>query len=240
MMTCVGHPLHTRTNDVIVVSFPIIYGIFLQVRPDIYINPKDERELFVVRREHEINNTDSYEMICNVPRVRVEYDKKKTYCPKYKVTWYMEKPPGSQIVTTFAPLLFTALLACLNVVNAEGAGPALDNSIALCLTIVFVLPNLRVLGRGHVATHPAGKGACAWLTYIFQEYLLCNNAIVFFFFLGLGFTSIAHPLWFDAGDEFVDENPDARVYVALTGWYKEHNVTGHDYSLGYAERFGVS
>jgi len=156
----------------------------------------------------------------------------------------LEKPPGSQIVTTFAPLLFTALLACLNVVNAEGAGPALDNSIALCLTIVFVLPNLRVVGRGHVAVHPTDK--CSWLTYIFEEYLLCNNAIVFFFFLGLGFTSVAHPFFFDESSEFIDENPDARGYAALTGWYKhintEHNVTDEKLigvQLGYAERFGL-
>ena len=60
-----------------------------EVRPNIFINPKDERELFVTRKAADINQTDSYEMIVNAPRVRIEYDKKKEYCPKYKVTWYV-------------------------------------------------------------------------------------------------------------------------------------------------------
>jgi len=208
-----------------------------EVRPDIFINWKDERELFVTRKVAEINKTDSYEMICSAPRLKVMYDKKKKYCPKYEVTWYMEKPPGSQIVTTFAPLLFTALLACLNVVNAEGAGPALDNSISLCLTIVFVLPNLRVDGRGHSRKAPVDWPQ--WFLYVFQEYFLSNNAIVFFFFLGLAFTSIAHPNFFDSADAFVEENPSAAPYVALTGWYKKNNVTGYTQDFGFAERFGV-
>ena len=50
------------------------------------------------------------------------------------------------MITTFAPLLFVALLSIINVANADGEGPALDNSIALCLTIVFVLPGLQVQG----------------------------------------------------------------------------------------------
>ena len=56
-----------------------------EVRPDIYINPKDERELFITRKAADINNTDSYEMVCEAPRVEIMYDKKKQYCPKYQV-----------------------------------------------------------------------------------------------------------------------------------------------------------
>ena len=48
-----------------------------EVRPDIFINWKDERELFITRKAADINNTDSYEMICDAPRVKVMYDKKK-------------------------------------------------------------------------------------------------------------------------------------------------------------------
>lgn len=164
----------------------------------------------------------------------------------FQVSWYLEKPPGSQIVTTFAPLLFTALLAVLNVVNAEGEGPALDNSIALCLTIVFVLPNLRVDGRGHKMHVAKGWKGKFWNFY--YEVLLSNNAIVFFFFLGLAFTSVAHPWFFHMGRDFAEENAEgsgdwhaengeARDYVPLTFWYKEHGITG--LAFGPAERFGM-
>ena len=74
---------------------------------------------------------------------------------------------------------------------------------------------------------------------MFQEYFLSNNAIVFFFFLGLAFTSIAHPFFFDSANAFVEENPSAAPYVALTGWYKKNNVTEYTHDLGFAERFGV-
>ena len=68
------------------------------------------------------------------------------YCPKYEVSFFIEKPALGHMITTFAPLLFVALLSIINVANADGEGPALDNSIALCLTIVFVLPGLQVQG----------------------------------------------------------------------------------------------
>ena len=92
--------------------------------------------------------------------LQAEYDTKKEYCPKYTVTWYLEKPASSQIITTFAPLLATAGLACMNVFNAGGAGPDLENSIALFLTIVFVLPNLRVEGRLVSSLVPAQVPKC--------------------------------------------------------------------------------
>ena len=186
-----------------------------EVRPDIYINPNDERELFITRKPADFNKTDSYEMVCDAPHVCIQYDKKKEYCPKYEVSWYIEKSATSEIITTFAPLLFTAMLACLNVLNAEdGQGANVENSIALCLTIVFVLPNLRVQGRTNQKRNLLGR------------WLLNNNAIVFFFFLGLAFTSVAHPQFFDEGAKIIEDHEGGsgsgeapRDYIAFTNWY---------------------
>ena len=40
-----------------------------EVRPDIFMNHLDERELFITKDADKINQTDSYEMIVNAPRV---------------------------------------------------------------------------------------------------------------------------------------------------------------------------
>ena len=211
-----------------------------EVRPDIYLNHLDERELFITRDADVINQTDNYEMIVNAPRVVADYDAKKKYCPKYQVTWYMEKPASSQIITTFAPLVFTAGLACLNVMNAAGedggSGPALDNSIALCLTIVFVLPNLRVEGRGDLSTESREEDSFLTTFFKFAKgSLLSNNAIVFLFFVGLAFTSVAHPLFFDVSSD----HGEADEYIPLNKWYVTYNDTGLSFKFGYAERFGL-
>lgn len=44
------------------------------------------------------------------------------YCPKYEVSFFLEKPALAGMITTFAPLLFVALLSILNVMNADGEG----------------------------------------------------------------------------------------------------------------------
>lgn len=58
-----------------------------------------------------------------------------------------------------------------NVRNYDVIGPALDNSISLALTVVFVLPALQVQGRGNTGTS-------------FVDYIFDNNVIIFFLFLG--------------------------------------------------------
>ena len=114
-----------------------------EVRPDLHVNIEDERELVLVRSRKELNATMSFNMVTEAPHVRVEYDKKKRYAPKYEVTFYMERPVVYQLAATFVPLMFVVYLAAMNVLNGNIDGPDLGNSISICLTIVFVLPNLR-------------------------------------------------------------------------------------------------
>lgn len=50
---------------------------------------RDERELVIVRNADELNQMTGYEMITEAPRVEITYEKKKHYCPKYKISFYV-------------------------------------------------------------------------------------------------------------------------------------------------------
>eukprot|EP00729_Bicosta_minor_P010757 gene10757-31660_t len=173
------------------------------VRPNIYLNSEDERELFVCRKPADLNRTSSY-------------------CPKYEVSFFLEKPALAGMITTFAPLLFVALLSILNVMNADGEGPALDNSISLALTVVFVLPALQVQGRGNTGTS-------------FVDYIFDNNVIIFFLFLGMAFTSLRLPRFFDEAAQH--ENAD--LYLPFGGWWNNNSVVAAIGSYGAAEASGL-
>lgn len=67
-----------------------------------------------------------------------------------------------------------------------GTGPDLENSIAISLTVVFVLPGLRPATRG--------DGHTTTLDKIFS-----NNMMIALLFLGLIFTSIIHATLNDGG-----------------------------------------
>ena len=47
------------------------------IRPNIYINSADERELFICRDASELNQTVSYSFTVNAPQVVLMYDEKK-------------------------------------------------------------------------------------------------------------------------------------------------------------------
>ena len=118
-----------------------------QVRPNILASTKDERELVIVRDAAELNACESYQMVTDSPHVKMEYEGGKKYCPKYTITYYLERPAPFKITTTILPLIFVALLSTLNVFNPEDeGGPNLENAIGIALTVVFVLPELRPTG----------------------------------------------------------------------------------------------
>jgi len=154
-----------------------------EVRPNIYVNRKDERELFVVRDAKELNQMSTYEMITPAPRIEIEYETKADYCPKYRVSFYIERNPLFSIIQTFMPMFAVVGLATINVFNGEGYGPALDNSIAIAFTLVLVLPELRPDGRGDTSND--------WLSYF-----LSNNIAVCILFVGLLLTSLRFPRFF--------------------------------------------
>jgi hypothetical protein len=73
-------------------------------------------------------------------------------------------------------MFFVAVLTTLNVVNQDEAGPALDNSIALALTIVFILPKLAAEGGAdeyHKNNRTWGYNTLAILFIFFGQILAC-------------------------------------------------------------------
>ena len=80
-------------------------SVTTNVRPDIYINPKDERELFLIREKAELNNTTNYNLVTEAASVEVTYEQDKQYCPKYKVGFYLETPATYKFIATFMPLV---------------------------------------------------------------------------------------------------------------------------------------
>jgi hypothetical protein len=147
-----------------------------QVRPNLLINPYDERELFYIKDEKAFDMCDMMNLITAIPHVRVQYDKKKRYCPKYEATFYAETPMNFKFVTTICPLLLVTFLSLLNVLDPAGDqhGPDLENSIANALTVVFVLPALAPGGRDKVHRHGFGL----------------NEVWIFLIYLGLFLTSV--------------------------------------------------
>jgi hypothetical protein len=122
------------------------------------------------------------------------------------------------VTKVFAPLLFVAALSVLNVFNDDtGEGPDLENSIALCLTIVFVLPGLQVQGRGNTNTGTL-------------DYLLNNNMIILFLFVGLALTSIRLPRFFDEAGAI----EAAAEYIPFSDWFRTNNATEH----AIADKYG--
>jgi hypothetical protein len=154
-----------------------------EMRPNLYVDTHDERTLLLVRDKDELNRTDSFDMITPAPRVEMAYDRKKQYCPKYKVTFFVETPFSYTFIATFMPIVTIVLLGIGNVLNGEGEGPALDNSIAIILTLVFLLPSLKPEGRGDVNDN--------WI-----DWILSNNLCIVLLFLGLLCTSIRLPRWY--------------------------------------------
>ena len=125
------------------------------VRPNILINRVDERELVVIRRAEEMDKSDTYAFASLAPKLTMVYDKKKEHCPKFGMTLYIEKPVVSAFdPNTLMPIVLVAVLGTLNTFIAEEGGPDLENSIAIALTAVFVLPAL--------ATGEAVKGQSGW------------------------------------------------------------------------------
>ena len=77
------------------------------------------------------------------PSVELTFDKKKNYTPKYKVTFFLESSTSKKLYSLGGPLVLVAALTTLNVLmGSETGGPALDNTIGLALTTVFLMPEI--------------------------------------------------------------------------------------------------
>ena len=61
-----------------------------EVRADILTSTKDERELVVVRKPHDLDQSPKYSIITPSPHVTLTYDTRKEHCSKFELGMYIE------------------------------------------------------------------------------------------------------------------------------------------------------
>merc|ERR1712100_140975 len=94
-----------------------------------------------------------FDVINPSPTVEYMIDSKKddkkqyqtVYCPKVKVTFYMDQDSTVALLNILAPLLFCAIGNTMNTVylrRTEDYPDFLANSLALGLTVVFLIPSI--------------------------------------------------------------------------------------------------
>lgn len=171
-----------------------------QIRPNMLVSQEDCREQVLIRNEHELDDgLDTFETLSVTPHVEMMWDGKKRYCPKYEVKFYLETPMRFGLISVGMPLLLVMVLTVLNVfAGYGGGGPDLGNSIALALTIVFVLPQLAPPGSDMIN----GRG---WGL---------NDKFITSFMVGCTFCSMNWPT-FEEIDASCDTFPHANVNTWL-------------------------
>lgn len=117
-----------------------------RLNPTLLFHKKEERNTVFVRDAGKgtLNGTSKYELVTEAPSVTVHYEGdtkgERCVCQKYDVCFYMMEPYIFKLISTMMPVTLVVVLATYNVL-AEDAD--LENSIAIALTIVFLLPNLK-------------------------------------------------------------------------------------------------
>ena len=77
------------------------------------------------------------------PPFNKRYEIDKSYSPKYELSFYVEEPWGAKVIRSVLPIFLVAALSTLNVINKTEDNANLENSIAISLTLVFLLPELK-------------------------------------------------------------------------------------------------
>ena len=99
-----------------------------------------------------LDNMTKYDLLSPFPEVDFEYDKKKGYCPKYSVTFYLAIDGIAKFVGTLIPLVLVCTLNTLHLINdckhsdegneAEKVSELLNFSSMLALTVVFLFGSI--------------------------------------------------------------------------------------------------
>jgi len=115
----------------------------------------------------------SYDFVTPFPEVTYQYDKKKKYCPKFKVTFYMVESGTSKFVQIVFPMLLIAILNTVQVLDRDFVENTnyLNNAATFALTAVFILPS--IISESNT-----------------QDLITMNNTYIILIFVGLALSSI--------------------------------------------------
>eukprot|EP00039_Didymoeca_costata_P006015 m.86775 g.86775 ORF g.86775 m.86775 type:complete len:486 (+) comp13071_c0_seq4:135-1592(+) len=156
-----------------------------QLRPNILLNTHDERCLVEIRDMSELGcRLWNSSIITPAPRVKVIYEKKKRYSPKYVVSFFLEEPSTANMIRTIFPIVLIAILSTLN----YQAGGNLENSISISFTLVFLLPQMQPTIRAMNIFYPAD--GTIYKSYDFFRYISANDILIMTLFTGLVLASL--------------------------------------------------
>jgi len=147
-------------------------NVAIQPAPPVLTLKKKKKSTEDVITE-KMDDSKSYDFLTPFPEVYYYYDKKKKYCPKFKVSFYMVESGTSKFVQIVFPMLLIAILNTVQVLDTGFVENTnyLSNAATFALTAVFILPS--IIGEN-----------------INQAHCTCNNAHVVSIFLGLALSSI--------------------------------------------------
>jgi len=123
--------------------------------------------------EKKMDKSKTYDFVTPFPEVTYQYDKKKEYCPKFKVSFYMVESGTSKFVQIVFPMLLIAILNTVQVLDRDFVENTnfLNNAATFALTAVFILPSIIGDSNG-------------------QNLITMNNTYIICIFVGLALSSI--------------------------------------------------
>jgi len=133
-----------------------------------------------VNRETVLDKMDQcgcYDFVSPLPKLWYLYDKKKRYCPKFEVSFYLVEAGESKFVQIIFPMLLIATLNTIRIASGEDISPSgfLGNASTLGLTAVFILPSIVTKVRR-------------------PQYFTINNIYIALIFIGLTLSSVSETL----------------------------------------------
>ena len=162
-----------------------------QLRPNLMVSTKDERSLVSVRKLKELDvHLRTLSLIFPELQVSLKYETDKSYSPKYELCFYVEDPWGAKVIRSVLPIFLVAALSTLNVINKTLDNANLENSIAISLTLVFLLPELKphttffTKKRDGDGKGVGGSHASSWAIMPAID-ITSDNLMIIFLFLGL-------------------------------------------------------
>ena len=158
-------------------------GVKFEMRPSFIGHASDLRNLVCVRdfkTQYKMDEMRKWELINANPTVEYEYDgggQKELYVPKVRLTYYLFEEAMQPFLETVMPIVFAYFANSLNVFqvrrNQADFTDYLANSIAIGLTIVFIVPEISKSDS-------------------FDEKFQLNHVYVFWIFLGMIATAPAY------------------------------------------------
>jgi len=201
-----SHPFHVTAAEVLVelTSFTArgANGTTFELRPNLLCHTKDVRNLVAVRdwgSQDSLDEMKKWEILNTSPTVEYVIDgddttgKKPFYTPKVKITFYLYRDATQPFLETVMPVVFIIFTNNLNLIYTTDFNDFLANTLAIGLTIVFMIPQLSQ-------------------NESFDEKMQLNQLYVLWIFLSLIVSSVAYTI---CGYQELDGHPKTKNHLKV-------------------------